>query len=314
MEKRILVCTDGSPASRDALEYIGSLLGKGAEVKVDLLHILPDVPPLFLEPGENMAEMVQLQDFSERVQEENRQKASRIMDEARRILTDAGMAPANIFPLIREPSMRVAQDILDIEQEQAHDAIVLGRHGVSALEEFFMGSVTLKVLHHAKGLPVCVVHGKTDSRRLLVPVVSSPNSKRVLDHVAWLASKAGLLEVTVLHVVLPLIPGEMTSMWTGLGEMETTVEQRVLADAEDMLSQAKTYLIEHGVPAFAIETRLDDRAANVGGSILKQAREGGYGSIIIGRRGISRAKQFLFGSVSNKVVQHAKDMAVWVIS
>jgi nucleotide-binding universal stress UspA family protein len=59
---------------------------------------------------------------------------------------------------------------------------------------------------------------------------------------------------------------------------------------------------------------LEDRATHVGRSILKIARDGGYGSIIIGRRGISRAKQFLFGSVSNKVVQQSKNMAVWVVS
>jgi nucleotide-binding universal stress UspA family protein len=91
------------------------------------------------------------------------------------------------------------------------------------------------------------------------------------------------------------------------------MEQRQIDDAEEMLSQAKTYLTECDVPAFAIKTRLETRAPEVAQAVLKEAREGGYGSIIIGRRGISRTRRFLFGSVSNKIVQQARDMAVWVV-
>ena len=57
MTKRILVAIDGSQASMAAVEYLALLLGKNTRVKIDLFHILPDIPPLFLEPGESMAEM-----------------------------------------------------------------------------------------------------------------------------------------------------------------------------------------------------------------------------------------------------------------
>lgn len=313
MDKHILVGIDGSPASMAAVKYLGSVFGKSKRVVVDLLHILPDIPPLFLEPGESMAELLQLQDFSVQVEKENRKKAALIMDEAKQILTRAGMDPTNIRPLIRDRSGGVARDILELEDKGVYDAIVLGRHGMSRLEEFFMGSVTHKVLQHTKGLPLCMVDGEVDSPKLLVPVDGSPNSKRVLDKVAWLLAEAGPMEVTILHVVTPLILKEMTLMWTELAYVESSIEQRVISDAEEMLFQAKTYLIESDVPAFAINTRLETRVPVVR-SILKEAREGGYGSIMIGRRGISRIKRFLFGSVSNKVVQQARDMAVWVIS
>jgi nucleotide-binding universal stress UspA family protein len=314
MNKHILVGIDGSPASMAAVKYLGSIFGQGTRVKIDLLHILPEVPHLFLEPGESMAEMLQIQDFAERLREENRHKAASLLEEATGILTGAGIHQANIRPLVKEPSAGVARDILELEQEGAYDGIVLGRHGMSAVEEFFMGSITHKVLQHTKGLVLCVVHGKFDSRKLLVPIDSSPNSKRVLDHVAWLLSEAGPMEVTILHVLAPLIVRDATLMWTGLAELESTVEQRLIDDAEEMLFQAKTYLIESDIPAFAIKTRLETRAPGVARTILQEAREGGYSSIMIGRRGISRTERFLFGSVSNKIVHQARDLAVWVIS
>lgn len=36
--------------------------------------------------------------------------------------------------------------------------------------------------------------------------------------------------------------------------------------------------------------------------------------MVIGRRGVSKAEEFLFGSVSNKLVYHAKAHTVWVVS
>ncbi len=318
MGKRIVVGIDGSPASLAAVHYLAVIFGKSANIKIDLLHILSGPPPLFLEPGENMAEMVQLQGFAERMEQENRQRADSMMAEAKDILTAAGMKAQNIRSLIKEHGQGAARDILELEDEKTYDAIVLGRHGIGALERFVMGSVTHTVLHHLKGLPLCVVQassnaGKIKPDRLLVTVDGSPNSKRVLDHAAWFLTETGPTEVTVFHVLPPLIADEMVSAWTGLIEMNSNVEQRVIEEAEDMLSQAKTYLTESGVPAFSITTRLETKATGIARAILKEASEGRYGSVMIGRRGISRVMRFLLGSVSNKVVQEATDMAVWVV-
>lgn len=313
MHKRILIATDGSAASLAAVKYVGFIFSKGSQVKIDVLHILPGISPLFLEPGESMEEMLQLQNFARQVGEENRRKADSIVDEAKTVLVDSGIDAANINTRIQEPSVGVARDILDLEARGGYDGIVIGRHGMSAIDEFFMGSVSHKVLQNTKELPLCLVHNEVESRRMLLPIESAPNSKRALDYAAWLLTEAGPMEVTIFHVATPLVSKEMTLMWEGLGDLESTIEQRLLDDAEDMLSQAKTYLLERDVPPFAITTRLETKAVGVARAILEEAKRGGHGSIMIGRRGLSRTEQFLFGSVSNKVVQQARGMAVWVI-
>jgi len=313
MSKHILVGIDGSQASMDAVRYLGFLFGKNAPVKIDLIHLLPEIPLLFLEPGESIAEMSQIQAFSQHFRNENRLNAASVLEEAKEILAEAGMARTKIHPLIEEPSSGTARHILALEQEGIYDAIVLGRHGMSAMEQFFMGSVTHKVLQHAKGVPICVVHGRIEARKMLVTVDGSPNSKRVLEEATWLLEEAGPMEVTIFHVLAPVIPKEVASTWTGLTEIGSVVEQRLIDEAEDMLSQAKTYLTENGVPAFAIKTRLETGTLGAARAILKETQEGGYGSIVLGRRGISRTKRFLFGSVSNKIVLQGRDVAVWVV-
>jgi nucleotide-binding universal stress UspA family protein len=42
-------------------------------------------------------------------------------------------------------------------------------------------------------------------------------------------------------------------------------------------------------------------------------KNGGYKTVVMGRRGRSALKEFLLGSVSSKVVHHVEDCAVWIV-
>jgi nucleotide-binding universal stress UspA family protein len=36
-------------------------------------------------------------------------------------------------------------------------------------------------------------------------------------------------------------------------------------------------------------------------------------TVVLGRKGLSRSEEFLFGSVSSKIVNHARNCTVWVV-
>jgi len=38
-----------------------------------------------------------------------------------------------------------------------------------------------------------------------------------------------------------------------------------------------------------------------------------YSTIVVGRQGLSRSEEFLFGSISSKIVNHASNCTVWVV-
>jgi nucleotide-binding universal stress UspA family protein len=62
-----------------------------------------------------------------------------------------------------------------------------------------------------------------------------------------------------------------------------------------------------------VETKIVAEQKGIEQDILSELENGDYGSIVLGRRGVSRTKQLLFGSISNYIVQHAKNCGVWVI-
>ncbi|MEA3437863.1 MAG: universal stress protein [Thermodesulfobacteriota bacterium] len=47
--------------------------------------------------------------------------------------------------------------------------------------------------------------------------------------------------------------------------------------------------------------------------ILSERDETGYSTIVLGRQGLSRSEEFLFGSISSKIVNHAHKCTVWVV-
>ena len=52
---------------------------------------------------------------------------------------------------------------------------------------------------------------------------------------------------------------------------------------------------------------------DVADEILNFAQTGRFGTIMVGRRGLTGAKKVLLGSISGKIVHYAKDCAVTVV-
>ncbi len=84
-------------------------------------------------------------------------------------------------------------------------------------------------------------------------------------------------------------------------------------EIEPIFAQACGKLRAAGIPAENISTKVVSGATTRAGTIIEEAREAGYGTIVVGRRGVSTVEDFDMGRVSNKLVQAAKDRALWVV-
>ncbi|MDF1593639.1 MAG: universal stress protein [Desulfobacterales bacterium] len=62
-----------------------------------------------------------------------------------------------------------------------------------------------------------------------------------------------------------------------------------------------------------ISVKLIPKKKGIAGDIVDEANSG-YDVIVLGRRGVSGIKEFLFGSISQKVLQLAKDVSVLIVN
>jgi nucleotide-binding universal stress UspA family protein len=90
------------------------------------------------------------------LEEKKREILSAAQLKAKEILLASGFQPDKIR-LKSEPKKKgIARDIA-AEAQAGYDLIVLGRRGLAGIREFFMGSVSQKVLSLAQELPILIV-------------------------------------------------------------------------------------------------------------------------------------------------------------
>jgi nucleotide-binding universal stress UspA family protein len=91
-------------------------------------------------------------------QVEDQQKAllQRALQEAKDTLRNAGFEEKNIQIRLETEKKGVARAILE-EIRSGCDLVVLGRRGIGRVQEFFMGSVSQKVVNSARDISILLV-------------------------------------------------------------------------------------------------------------------------------------------------------------
>jgi nucleotide-binding universal stress UspA family protein len=73
------------------------------------------------------------------------------------MLLEAGLSESRIRTKIVEGSRSAANDILEEARSNDYGTIVQGRRGLSGVKEFFMGSVSTKVLQNISAMALWIV-------------------------------------------------------------------------------------------------------------------------------------------------------------
>lgn len=148
MNKNILIAVDESENARRAVSYVAGMLGGLPGFRVALVHVIPDPEEdYFRTPSEK-----------DRWLKEYRRKIRKILEEYRQLLIESGFEEGSVSvqsPLRYCPSM--AQCILKERDKNEYATIVVGRQGMSRAEEFLFGSISNKIVQHAKDCTVWVV-------------------------------------------------------------------------------------------------------------------------------------------------------------
>lgn len=151
---------------------------------------------------------------------------------------------------------------------------------------------------------------KKYNKNILIAVDASENAQRAVSYVAqFLGGRAGF-RVTILHIIQD--PEE--DYFPSSSEKDQWLD-KYQAKMGSLLESYRQILIDAGFDPSQVLIRSPLRyCPSLAECILSERDETKYDTIVVGRQGISRKEQFLFGSVSSKVVNHAGNCTVWVVS
>ncbi|OQX62964.1 MAG: hypothetical protein B5M55_07550 [Desulfococcus sp. 4484_242] len=216
---------------------------------------------------------------------------------AREILVKAGFSPDAIETRLHERNKGIARDIIH-EAEQGYFALVAGRKGTGRIRGIFLGSVADKLLERLATIPAILVGKGARPGRVLIAFDGSPGSMKAVDCVSTVFAEAGH-DINLTHVMRQE------------EKQRIAISERFMGEAFD---QAVERLTAAGVPRDRITTQIVAGAPSRAEAVVMEADQGGYGTIVAGRRGMSEVADFSMGAVCNKIVQLAGRQAVWVVN
>jgi len=309
MEKKVLVAVDDSRHCRACVTYIGKLSGIIPNLHMTLCHIQPAVSQFLIDEAKTDA---RARTELNKILRKNESAASDMLTGIRSRLEADGFDPSRVDTLTRPKDLGLAKDIIEIAQEGQYDAIAAGRRGLSGLQEMVLGSLTSKLAEHSAVIPVWIISGKVPNTRLLLAVDGSESAYRAVDHVSFMLDGNPDVKVTLFHAV----PRLNDYCEIDFSDTDPDIEEFLVEDDKRCLTRFYAHAMkrfrEAGLDEKQIEIKETRRKGNVGKAIVRTAKKGDYGTVVIGRRGLGRS--FFMGSISKYVLGQADKQAVWMVS
>ena len=155
MAKKILVAFDDSDNAMRGVEFITQSLTRDHEIT--LYSVLPDTAAICeMYSPELTPYFLSQRDAFCSIEDKKKDLVEEAAEKARELLRKAGFEEKNITLKVETQKKGIARDIIN-EASSGYDAVVLGRRGLSGIKEFFLGSISQKVLHSARNVSVLLV-------------------------------------------------------------------------------------------------------------------------------------------------------------
>jgi nucleotide-binding universal stress UspA family protein len=156
MGQNILVAFDDSPNAMRAIEFIVKAFTP--QNKITLFHVIQNTAALCEMNSPELSDYFLSQQTAFCALEDKKKRLVDIaMEKAKAICLDSGFEPDDVTLKVEAKKKGIARDIVD-EAQFGYDIIVIGRRGISAVKEFFFGSVSQKVVNGVKDVSVLIVN------------------------------------------------------------------------------------------------------------------------------------------------------------
>lgn len=265
--ERILVPTDFSETASLAINHAIDL-AKRFEAEVFLVHVLETGAYQGIFSPSKKTEYNELEDAQIHLQKE-----------AEKLEKESGI---NISQEV--VSGRIYEEIVKAAEDADADLIVMGTHGSSGWEEFFVGSNAFKVVTQTSA-PVLSIQEQAknpECKNIILPMDRTPESRQKVRHAATMARKLG----STIHIA-SLISDDT---------------EEVRFDFKKKIKQVTDYLDRVGVP----HTHTSLVGTNLATMTMNFAESKDGNMIVMMTEQESSLTGFLMGPYAQQIVNHSR--------
>jgi nucleotide-binding universal stress UspA family protein len=309
LTKKIVIPLDGSKNALKSLDYVEQMFGTEHPLNLSLINIMPSSPPMLMDD-----KTIDKETYAQMTSGDKRvvNKAERLLREGKSALITKGFSENRIEAIYRKKERGIARDVCTWADRKMVDAVLISRRGQSDLETLFMGRVSESLVEHCTDRPVWIVGGTVGSKKVLVCLDNSDNALRAVDHAGFMFSGTDC-QVTVLHTMRNLTRHVPMEVVEEAPDLQRLYKEKAGEQIAHYMEKARETLMENGLTNEQIATRIVNGSRNPADDILKEARGKGYGTIVLGRRGLSGVKAFVFGSVTKKILRQSAGLSIWIV-
>jgi nucleotide-binding universal stress UspA family protein len=304
--KLVLLPVDGSDQSLEVVKYVSKAVNL-SQAEVVLLSIIDKMPDIFWEMGQDPTVSKHLEHM-ESWDTYKEQRMRDCMDNACSLLKTAGIPKDAMTCNIQKRKVGIARDILD-ECKYGYNAVAIGRRGLGQMDEAMLGSIAAKVFINVVDAPVCLLGGKPKPGKILVGMDDSLSAVRASNFVAKMLSNPDV-NITLAHVA------RIPQTKSGKAPSEKDVA-KIVQEHEEMMKPVFDSTIKSltaaGVKPENINVKVIKSSGSRAVNLYNEAKSGKYGSIVVGRKGMSDVEEFTMGRIPYKLGQIAKNVALWLV-
>ena len=311
--KKFLLPADDSIHSIHALQYMLMM----SSVMQDFIYMLFYVQPIISDYLKEEAKKDRKASEKLRQLDENYAAlGNNILNRHKKWLMRFNVPEEKIAIMTQRRKEGVARDIIHQAYSELADAITIGRRGFSKFQDTFIGSTTKNVIEHTADIPVWVVDGEIISKEILLAVDGSTDSFKALEYLCDILRHDPDLTLTLFHVQPSLrdcceIEFAATQSPEDEELVSSIIEKADRHCIENFMDHALRKLKEKKIYGDRLKLKAQPTKFNIGKTIVEEFRNGNYGTLVVGKRGVD--KRFFMGSVSHYLVSHLENGALWIV-
>jgi nucleotide-binding universal stress UspA family protein len=303
-QKIILVALDGSERSQQTVKYL-TLFKPPGNMTIVLFNVFDGIPESYWDL-EREPKSVKSVKYVRAWEKQKLKETEDFMEKARQTLVRSGYPEEKIKVKIQPRINGIARDILH-QAQQGCEAVVCRRRGLGRLPGIILGSVSMKLLEKLSFKPLILAGRRPPGRKYMIAMDGSEGAMRAVKFVG------SFLEGTDVEFCLMHVSRANEELNSDLSLPDTFVKNSE-GRISKRFTKAKASLVANGFDAKNITSLIITGVHSRAATIVDEGRKADFGTIVMGRKGLSCTPDFSVGRVTQKVAILAREKSVWIVS